>query len=109
MKECFRWKDPNWTGAGWTGAPSPTAGPREDGSPELPRFLCHRSCVDMSDRIFVNMLESYGIPCLCVDPGNGGFARVVMGMSGQGVDIYVPKSLYDDADALSKEENNEEL
>ena len=28
----------------------------EDGSPELPRFLCHRSCVDMSDRIFVNML-----------------------------------------------------
>ena len=81
----------------------------EDGSPELPRYLCHRSCVDMSDRIFVNMLESYGVACLCVDPSNGGFARVVMGMSGQGVDIYVPESQYDDAIALSKEENNEEL
>ena len=55
------------------------------------------------------MLESYGVACLCVDPGNGGFARVVMGMSGQGVDIYVPENLYDDAIALSKEENNEEL
>lgn len=81
----------------------------EDGEPLRPRYLCHCSCVDMSDRLLVNMLEAYGIPCLCVDPGNGGFARVVMGMSGQGVDIYVPENLYDDAVALSKEENNEEL
>ena len=81
----------------------------EDGEPMKPRYLCHCSCVDMSDRLLVNMLEAYGIPCLCVDPGNGGFARVVMGMSGQGVDIYVPETLYDDAVALSKEENNEEL
>ena len=57
----------------------------------------------------VDTLKAFGVPCLCVDPGNGGFARVVMGMSGQGVDIYVPESLYDDAVALSKEENNEEL
>ena len=81
----------------------------ENGEPIRPRYLCHCSCVDMSDRLLVNMLEAYGIPCLCVDPGNGGFARVVMGMSGQGVDIYVPENLYDDAVALSKEENNEEL
>lgn len=82
---------------------------REDGTPEAARFLCHRSCVDMSDRLLVNMLEAYGIPCLSVDPGNGGFGRVVLGMSGQGVDIYVPENLYDDAAALSKEENHEEL
>ena len=81
----------------------------ENGEPQRPRYLCHCSCVDMSDRLLVNMLEAYGIPCLCVDPGNGGFARVVMGMSGQGVDIYVPENLYDDAVALSKEENDEEL
>ena len=81
----------------------------EDGQPVKARFFCHRSCVDMSDRLLVNMLEAYGIPCLCVDPGDGGFGRVVLGMSGQGVDIYVPESLYDDAIALSKEENNEEL
>ncbi len=81
----------------------------EDGSPVPARFLCHRSCVDMSDRLLVNMLEAYGIPCLSVDPGDGGFGRVVLGMSGQGVDLYVPETLYDDAVALSKEENNEEL
>ena len=81
----------------------------EDEAPVKARLLCHRSCVDMSDRLLVNMLEAYGIPCLCVEPGDGGFGRVVLGMSGQGVDIYVPESLYDDAIALSKEENNEEL
>ena len=81
----------------------------EDGAPVPPRYFCHRSCVDMSDRLLVNMLEAYGIPCACVDPGDGGFGRVVLGMSGQGVDIYVPENLYDDAVALSKEENNEEL
>ena len=80
----------------------------EDGKPEPARFLCYRSCVDMSDRLLVNMLEAFGSPCLCVDPGDGGFGRVVLGMSGQGVDIYVPEHLYDDAEALSKEENNEE-
>ena len=80
-----------------------------EGRPEPARFLCHCSCVDMSDRLLVNMLEAYGIPCLSVDPGDGGFGRVVLGMSGQGVDIYVPENLYDDAIALSKEENHEEL
>ncbi len=84
--------------------------PRDgEGQPVDSRFLCRCSCVDMEDRLLVNMLEAYGIPCLCVDPGNGGFGRVVLGMSGQGVDIYVPENLYDDAVALTKEENNEEL
>ena len=97
-----------WGRVEWTGV-SDRWPKGEDGAPERPRFLCHRSCVDMSDRLLVNMLEAYGVPCLCVDPGNGGFARVVMGMSGQGVDIYVPENLYEDAAALSKEENHEEL
>ena len=41
--------------------------------------------------------------------GDGGFGRVVLGMSGQGTDIYVPESLLEDAIELCKEENNEEL
>ena len=81
----------------------------EEGRAEESAFLCTCRGTDLSDELTVNMLEAYGIPCLCLDPGNGGFARVVMGMSGQGVDIYVPEQLYDDAVALSKEENNEEL
>lgn len=80
-----------------------------DGEPEQPEFLCRCICNDMSDRLRVNMLEAYGIPCLCIFPGNGSFGKVVLGMSGQGVDIYVPQSLHSDAEALCKEENNEEL
>ena len=80
-----------------------------DGEPVPAKLLCNQSCVDMSDLLFVNMLEAYGIPCLTVDPGDGSFSRVVMGISGQGVDVYVPENLYDDAVALTKEEEHEEL
>lgn len=79
------------------------------GEPEEPVFLCKCSNLDMSDKLLINMLEAYGVPCLCIDAGDGGFGRVVMGMSGQGTEIYVPKSLYNDATELCKEENNEEL
>lgn len=81
----------------------------EAGEPEEPVLLCTCDNLDMSDRLLVNMLEAYGVPCLCIDPGNGSFGRVILGISGQGTDIYVPKSLYDDAKELCKEENNEEL
>ena len=82
---------------------------RENGEPEPPRLLCTCSCVDLSDQLLVNMLETYGIPCLSVDAGDGSFGRVLLGMSGQGVEIYVPENLYDDAVALTKEDYHEEL
>lgn len=81
----------------------------ENGEPERPAFLCNCDNIDMSDVLRVNMLEAYSIPCLRVYPGDGSFGRVVLGMSGQGTDIYVPESLLEDATELCKEENNEEL
>lgn len=81
----------------------------ENGELEKPEFLCRCICNDMTDMIRVNMLEAYGIPCITVYPGDGSFGKIVLGMSGHGVDIYVPQSLYADAKALCKEENNEEL
>lgn len=81
----------------------------EGGEPETPAFLCRCKTNDMSDKLRVNMLEAYGIPCLCIYPGDGSFGKVVLGMSGSGVDIYVPESLREDAEELCKEENNEEL
>ncbi len=81
----------------------------ENGEPERPAFLCNCDNIDMSDILRVNMLEAYGIPCLRIYPGDGSFGRVVLGMSGQGTDIYVPESLLEDATELCKEENNEEL
>ena len=81
----------------------------ENGQFEEPAFLCNCKCLDMGDTLKINMLEAYGIPCVTKYPGDGGFGKLVLGMSGQGTDIYVPKSLLEDALELCKEENNEEL
>lgn len=53
--------------------------------------------LDMSDEMLVNMLEAYGIPCLRQYPSDGDFGRLIIGVSGPGTDIYVPKSMYQDA------------
>ena len=55
-----------------------------------------------------NMLEAYGIPCLRSFPGDGGFGRVIMGASGTGVDIFVPKSMLEEATMLIEGENCDE-
>ena len=80
-----------------------------DGRPEKPAFLCTRSCVDLSDKLLMNMLEAYEIPCLSMERGNGNLGRVYLGISGYGTDIYVPESLLRDAKQLCEEENHEEL
>lgn len=74
------------------------------GEPEEPVRLCTCKSVDMSDELKINMLEAYGIPCLRAYPGDGSFGRIILGISGQGVDILVPKSMYEDAAALCNEE-----
>lgn len=79
-----------------------------NGEYEKPVFLCHLRCNDMMDELRINMLNSYGIPCLKQYPGDGTFGHVVLGMSGNGTDIYVPESLYNDAVELCKEENSDE-
>ena len=86
----------------------------EEGRAEESAFLCSCSNVDLSDTLTVNMLEAYGIPCLRDYPGDGSFGRVIMGASGTGVDIYVPKSMLEVAQKLIEgveegAENDEEL
>ena len=73
-----------------------------DGIPEEPVFLCSCSNVNLEDVLKVNMLQSFSIPCLRIDSGDGSFGRVVLGMSGQGTDIYVPRSFLNDAKALNE-------
>lgn len=71
-----------------------------DGEPEAPALLCNCKSLDFGDELKINMLEAYGIPCLRIYPGDGGFGKLILGMSGQGVDIYVPESMLEDAQAL---------
>lgn len=75
--------------------------PRDgQGSPETPALLCNRKNLDLGDELMVNMLEAYGIPCLKIYPGDGSFGKLILGMSGNGTDIYVPASMLEDAQAL---------
>jgi len=82
---------------------------REDGELEEPQYLCTRTCNDMADQLTANMLKAYGIPCLCMERAEGSLGRVVLGISGYGVEIYVPANLLNDAKILIEEENHEEL
>ena len=72
----------------------------ESGENEKAVFLCNIMPVDMKDEIIINMLESYGIPSICTYPGDGAFAKVIMGMSGEGTNIFVPECMLDDAKSL---------
>ena len=75
-----------------------------DGQPEEPALLVHCSPLDMEAAMIQSMLEAYGIPSVQQYPGDGAFGKVMLGVSGNGADIFVPKSLLDDAQALLKGE-----
>lgn len=75
--------------------------PKQNGEPEQPAFLVHCTSTNMEDEMLIGMLESYGIPAVMKYPHDGTFGKVVLGISGDGVDIYVPQSLLDDAKALT--------
>ena len=74
--------------------------PKNDGQPEEPVFLKHCTSVDMEDEMLINMLAAYDIPAVKIFPSNGSFGKVVLGMSGEGADIYVPVSKFEEAAAL---------
>lgn len=78
------------------------------GEPEKAVFLCNSRALDFGDELKISMLESYGIPCLRDYPGDGSFGKVVLGMSGQGTDIYVPESMLEEARNLLAAEPEEQ-
>lgn len=78
------------------------------GEPEKAVFLCNCKAPDLGDELKINMLEAFGIPCLRDYPGDGSFGKVVLGMSGQGTDIYVPESRLEEARNLCAAEPEEE-
>lgn len=102
-------KKEDWGRAG-TGLVSDRWPKDGEGRAEESAFLCTCSDTDLSADLTINMLEAYEIPCLCDYPGDGAFGRVIMGASGTGVDIYVPKSMLEVAQKLIEGvENDEEL
>ncbi|MGE4484652.1 MAG: hypothetical protein AB7C97_06015 [Oscillospiraceae bacterium] len=68
-----------------------------DGSPVKPVFLEFLGEVDMAAELDLNLLAAYDIPFVCMYPNNGEFGKIILGMSGTGVEIYVPETLLEDA------------
>lgn len=89
--------------------PSETWPKDENGEAVVPALLCTVSNTNFKDDLVIGMLESCGIPCFKRYPGNGSFGRLILGVSGQGVEIYVPETILEDAQTLLNEENGNEL
>lgn len=80
------------------------------GEPVTPALLAEGCEQNMGDTITMSMLEAYGIPSFKQYPHYGGFAKTIMGMSAEGVSIFVPETMLEDAKALMEgEAGNEEL
>jgi hypothetical protein len=74
----------------------------ENGEPVPPAYLAHRAGLNMDDALLMSMLEASGIPSLRQYPGAGEFGMLILGVSGYGVDIYVPATQYEEACELLK-------
>lgn len=79
-----------------------------DGDPVPPVFLVHTIPNNFADEMLVNLLEAYGIPTVRRYPNDGEFGKVILGMSGSGVDIYVPETDFEAALELLNGEVMEE-
>lgn len=79
-----------------------------DGQTEEPAFLVHCSPLDMEADMIESMLASYGIPSVRCLPGDGAFGKLILGMSGNGVDLYVPKTMLEDAKTLLEGEPDDD-
>lgn len=93
--------------------------PREpDGQPEEPVFL-ERVFGNETELVMTrNMLWACGVPSVGRYPSDGVLGKVILGQSGFGMDIFVPKGMLEDAkniisstnnDIINEEENQNEL
>lgn len=80
----------------------------ENGEPLAPAFLLHTDELDYDDELTLSMLRAFGIPALRRYPQNGEFGSVILGMSGNGVDIYVPETMLADARNIISAEISED-
>jgi len=80
----------------------------EDGTPMTPVIIRHCYNLNFEDDLILNMLEAYGIPCFRQYTGDGSFGKLILGVSGQGSDIYVPLCYADEAKKLCEGEGYDE-
>lgn len=62
----------------------------------------------IESEIIIAKLKSYGIPVLKKSKGTGEIMEIYTGANMYGIDIYVPKDVFDLARELLKAENEQE-
>ena len=72
----------------------------EAGELEAPAFLTSTVEADAQADLIVQMLRAYDIPVIKKYDKDGTLGKVVLGMSGYGVSLYVPQSMLEDAQNL---------
>lgn len=83
--------------------------PRDEAGGTIPpAFLTHCGPLDMEAEMVQSMLGSYGIPSIRRLPGDGAFGELILGMSGNGIDIFVPATQLADAQELLKGEPDDD-
>jgi len=70
----------------------------------MPVLLTHVSDASLEAEIIRGKLAAFGIPSEIRYPHEGGLGKVVLGASGFGADIYVPRSALEDARALIEQD-----
>ncbi|MBQ9647263.1 MAG: hypothetical protein IJV43_02740 [Oscillospiraceae bacterium] len=82
---------------------------QDDGMPEAPAFLTHLMEWNYEVDLLEQMLRAYDIPVLKARGNFGSLGKIVFGFSGEGVDLFVPASLLDDAQNLLRPVDEAEL
>ena len=73
---------------------------QDDGAPEAPALLAHLMEWNYEVDLLEQKLRSYGIPVFKVRGDYGTLGKVMFGFSGEGVDVFVPVSMLEDAENL---------
>ncbi len=66
------------------------------------------SQLDMGEAIINSLLDSCGIPHFTRYPHYGGFGNLMLGVSAEGVDVYVPETMLEDAKNIIEGESEDE-
>ncbi|MCL2078893.1 MAG: hypothetical protein FWH17_03515 [Oscillospiraceae bacterium] len=69
----------------------------EDGEPVPPVYLDHVSGGPLDVEVALNLLKAYEIPYISELPNNGSFGKMIFGRAPSGMEIYVPETMFEDA------------
>lgn len=85
----------------WAFGPEAPQWPVDEHGEKEKAVLLHHTFDSAADAdMLVSLLAAYQIPCFKYYAQDGGAGKVINGFSGYGASLYVPASLYEDAQAI---------